>query len=71
MGMVLVFKTTVKYKKDIQKLRLPLNEILGKGNWSFDLEDCDKVLRAKAEGNISSEIATLLYEAGFGCEEME
>ncbi|WP_254090265.1 hypothetical protein [Dawidia soli] len=39
--------------------------------WSFDLEDCDKILRIDSDENIVLRITALLTIHKFHCEELE
>lgn len=43
--MVCVFKTSVQSQKQVKKLATYLDSAIGKGNWNFDLDDCDNILR--------------------------
>ncbi len=40
--MIYVFKTSVKTKLQVKKLKPLINKILPKEKWNFDLEDCEK-----------------------------
>ena len=51
--MIYVFKTSVKTKRQVKKLKPPINKILPKEKWNFDLEDCDKILRIDSDENIA------------------
>jgi hypothetical protein len=39
--------------------------------WSFDLEDCDKVLRIEATELNPASVEQLLFSAGFNCRELD
>ena len=69
--MILVFKTSVKYKKWVKKLKPLLDKHLINSNWNFDLEDCDKILRVDTPMEISGLVISLLTESGFSCEELQ
>ena len=43
--MIFVFKTSVKTKLQIKKLKPHIDKILPNAKWNFDLEDIDKILR--------------------------
>ncbi|WP_421804183.1 hypothetical protein [Flagellimonas sp.] len=48
MKTILVFKTSVKQKGEVNQLRPWLNKLVNSnGCWNFDLEDCDKILRVE------------------------
>ncbi len=67
---VLVFKTSVKRKSDIQKLKNCLDQLV-RGKWNFDLEDCDNILRIEyAERNLASQVVARLGAQGYLCEEL-
>jgi len=68
--MVLVFKTNVKSKRSIKKLEPLLDTLLFHSKWNFDMKDCDKILRVEGKEIVSSQIAALLAENGFYCEEL-
>lgn len=68
--MIYVFKTSVKTKKDIQKLKSLLNELLQQAKWNFDLEDCDKILRIDSAIEKSEALIKVLNDNGFACEEL-
>jgi hypothetical protein len=69
--MIFVFKTSVKTKMQIKKLKPHIDKILPKAKWNFDLEDCDKILRIDSEENIVLKITDLLTIHKFNCEELE
>ena len=69
--MIFVFKTSVKSKTQIKKLKPHIDERLPKSKWNFDLEDCDKILRIDSEENIVLKIIDLLNVHKFYCEELE
>jgi hypothetical protein len=68
--MIYVFKTSISTEKDIQIINLPLNELLPKGSWSFDIEDCDNIFRVDTLIENSEKIIELLKDNGFDCEEL-
>jgi hypothetical protein len=69
--MIFVFKTSVKNKTHIDKLKPHINKILSNEKWNFDLEDCDKILRIDSEENIVLKITDLLTIHNFNCKELE
>ena len=68
--MVLVFKTNVTSKRSIKKLTPLLGRLLLHSKWNFDMKDCDKILRVEGKDAVASEIAALMAENGFYCEEL-
>jgi len=69
--MIYVFKTSVKTKTEVKKLKPHLNNVLQGDNWNFDLEDCDKILRIDSKENVVLKITDLLNIHRFYCEELE
>ncbi len=69
--MVLVFKTTVETHEDVKKLEPKFYNLSTSLKWSFDLEDCDNILRIE-DSNISpTTIIDVLVESAFECQELE
>ncbi|MEO5908612.1 MAG: hypothetical protein ABI148_06880 [Ginsengibacter sp.] len=69
--MIYVFKTSVKTKKQIKKLKPHIDKMLSNAKWNFDLDDCDKILRIDNEEDIVLEITDLLNFHSYCCEELE
>lgn len=69
--MILIFKTSVTTKADTLRLKPYIESIVNKGNWSFDLEDSDKVFRVETDINICQPLLSVFTENGFLCEELE
>jgi hypothetical protein len=69
--MIFVFKTSVKTKLQIKKLKPHINKILPNAKWNFDLEDIDKILHIDSEENIVLIIIDLLNIHNCSCEELE
>jgi len=69
--MVFVFKTSVKAKSQISKLKPHINKTLPNAKWNFDLEDRDKILRIESDNDIVSQTINLLKRHNFFCEELE
>ena len=69
---VLVFKTSVKSRDQVDMLR-PLLELTlgGSADWNFDLEDRDHILRVEAKGLVRERITVLLTGLGYACEELD
>jgi hypothetical protein len=68
---VLVFRTSVNSHDQVDALRPLLELTVAGGEWNFDLEDCDHVLRVDAEGMLRERIMALLTGLGFSCEELD
>ncbi len=69
--MIFVFKTSVKTKMHVQKLKPYFDKIIRNGKWNFDLEDIDKILHIDTEGNIARSIIDLLNIHSYNCVELE
>ena len=69
--MIFVFKTSVKTKVQVKKLRPHIDKILPGAEWNFDLEDIDNILRIDSEENVDSIIKDLLRTHRYNCEELE
>ncbi len=69
--MILVFKTTVETDEDVKKLKPKLDNLSTSLKWSFDLEDCDNILRIEDSYISPTTIIDLLVESTFECQELE
>ena len=69
--MIVVFKTSVKTKMQVKKLKPHFGKILPNAKWNFDLEDTDRVLRIESESDIVLTVINLLKTHAFDCEELE
>jgi hypothetical protein len=69
--MVEVFKTNVERAEEARKLLEVLQQHFPGCHINFDLHDCDKILRVKHNGVNTSEIAQLVHQSGFICEELQ
>ena len=68
---VLVFKTSVQDSLIVNVLKPSLDSLAGKGQWNFDLNDCDKILRI-ASTTVKPEAAIhLMGRFGVQCAELE
>jgi len=68
--MVDVFKTSVRKIRQSQLMLEVLSICFPDSEISFDLEDCDNILRIKHEGIPAEDIIDLLIRYGFHCEEL-
>ncbi len=67
---VLIFKTNIRFKKDIKQLAQVLNDIPFVSLWNIDREDVDKVLRIESTVNDKKAIINKIQFAGYLCEEL-
>jgi hypothetical protein len=66
--MVDVFRTNVDLPDQAQQLLLLLGTQFPETEFSFDLDDCDRILRAEGNDERSQQIVSLLHNAGYNCE---
>ena len=68
---VLVFKTSVTHPQQVRQLRPLLDALVDRrGQWNFDLEDCDNILRVETQRLPAMAIVSALQVRGFACEEL-
>lgn len=67
---IYVFKTSVKYKRQITIISKHINQITGVLEWNFDLEDCDNILRIVASHDIVKVVEEKLNSLDYICEEL-
>ena len=67
---VLVFKTNLRFKKNIDQISSSMEKLPGVQKWNVDRHDIDKVLRIEASGLSPRIVETLLKDVGFYCEEL-
>jgi hypothetical protein len=68
--MIFVFKTSVKTKMQLKKLKPHIEERLPNAKWNFDLQDIDKILRVDSEDDIVLIITDLLSSHHHSCVEL-
>jgi hypothetical protein len=66
---ILIFKTNIKFKKDLKKLEAHLNTHETISTWNLDREDIDRVLRIESSSDITKDIINIVKLAGYHCEE--
>jgi len=67
---ILIFKTNIRYKKDVHHIAPVLNSIPSVMFWNIDRADIDKVLRIEATHNDIDAIRNRIQYAGYFCEEL-
>jgi len=67
---ILIFRTNVTCRKVADDLAPLFDGCSAVLKWSFDLEDCDRILRVEAPSNISEALIGLLQNKGIECEEL-
>lgn len=69
---VLVFKTNLRYKKQVSALASHMSGLPGIYRWNVDLDDVDKILRIEAgEQCCPRNVEATLVQAGYFCEELQ
>ena len=69
---VLVFKTNLRFKKQVNELTQHMNNLQGVLRWNVDLDDSDKILRIEAnELCCPRKVEDALVQAGYFCEELQ
>lgn len=68
---VLVFKTNLRFKKQINAVTPHINNLQGIARWNVDLDDIDKVLRIESTDLSPRSVEATLQQAGYFCEELQ
>ncbi len=66
-----VFKTNVQDKRVAKMIIMDLAQLLPDSKISFDLEDCDKILRIESHQIIIEKVIAIVRRVGFKCELLE
>jgi len=68
---VLVFKTNLRFKKQINAVTPHINNLQGIARWNVDLDDSDKILRIESVDLCPRCVEATLQQAGYFCEELQ
>ena len=68
---ILVFKTNLANTRHIKKIGPSLNLHPHIREWNVDLHDCDKILRVVSEHIGPDEVESIVFNAGYFCEELK
>lgn len=69
---ILVFRTSLQNKKDIQTIAKILDTHKEVIRWNMDLEDWENILRIEiTKESFKNEIAARIRGLGYRCEELE
>jgi hypothetical protein len=68
---VLVFKTNLRFKKQIDAVTPHINNLQGVARWNVDLDDTDKILRIESVDLSPRSVEATLQQAGYFCEELQ
>lgn len=67
---ILVFKTNIRFKKDLRQLIPVLATDERIIEWNVDRSDVDRVLRIESNEMEPSEVVELVKKTGFHCQEL-
>ncbi len=67
---VLVFKTNIRFKKDVKAIAPLLNSSSAIIKWNVDRSDVDHILRIESFDNNINTISNIINGAGYFCEEL-
>jgi hypothetical protein len=67
---ILVFKTNLRFNKDLSKINPLINDEKRIKKWNVDRSDIDKVLRIESNNLMPEEVIQLIETAGYRCEEL-
>ncbi len=68
---VLIFKTNLRYKKNVTAIQSFIENQPGIIKWNVDLKDADKILRVETVNLHPAKIEGLVKKAGYLCEELK
>ena len=71
MNQIVIFRRSVNAQKHVQQVAALFNSIKLIKQWSFDLDDCDRILRVVSLNVQPETIENLLRTEGIYCEHME
>jgi tRNA G26 N,N-dimethylase Trm1 len=66
-----IFKTNIESRTQANKVLQLLKQQAPELSCNFDLDDCDRILRVKAEKICLKQIIQILEENGFDCEYLD
>jgi len=67
---ILIYKTNIRYKRDVRNIAPIINNIASITGWHIDRADIDRVLRIEATDNDTEAIRNQIRYAGYFCEEL-
>ena len=68
---ILVFKTNIRYRKQINEIRRHIETVPRIIKWNVDFHDIDKVLRIESFDLHPEIVESLVQKAGYYCEELK
>ncbi len=67
---IMVFKTNLRFKKDLNRISATLNKEPRIKIWNVDTGDIDKVLRIESINMGVDDIIKIIKQTGYQCEEL-
>jgi hypothetical protein len=67
---VLVFRTDIRFKKDLKTITPALDQHPLITKWNVDMDDTDRILRIVSSESNPEEFISIVKQAGFFCEEL-
>jgi hypothetical protein len=68
---ILIFKTNIRFKKDVGVIRHLLSAYESIVQWNVDRDDADKILRVVSTSDDPRDIIKTINDAGYDCEELQ
>lgn len=67
---VLIFSSTIKTKKDAEKVDKVLSQLNTIQRWTIDLDDWEKVMKVESNKLTCSEVEAIIESLGYRCSEL-
>jgi copper chaperone len=64
------FRTNIRSKEEVNKLKPYLDSINGISDWNINTDEAGKILTVKLDGADSKVVAQTIFKAGFRSEEI-
>ncbi len=68
---ILVFKTDIRYEKDLDAVEKALTFLPGILSWNVDRHDAENILRIESPTSTPADIIAAMNQGGFICIELE
>lgn len=67
---VLILKSNIKTKKDVEKVNQVFSQIKHIQRWTVDLDDWERVLKVESQILTCENISVILQKFGYQCSEL-
>lgn len=67
---VLILKSNIKTKKDVEKVNQVFSQIKHIRRWTVDLDDWERVLKVESQILTCENISVILQKFGYQCSEL-